>query len=94
MARAFVVAVVALAGLLCAAAIGYAAYAVSRGSVAVPVTRLQPEPTGLAPAKVRRKPRPRTTSTATVTSSTTTTDDHGGGSGHSGHGGGGGGDDD
>ncbi|HEY6151508.1 MAG TPA: hypothetical protein VIW19_13385 [Gaiellaceae bacterium] len=87
MARAFVVALVALAGLLCAAAIGYAAYAVSRDSVAVPVTRLQTTPSGLTPAKVKRnRPQKRTTSTATVTG-----DDHGGGSGHSGHGGGGGG---
>jgi hypothetical protein len=89
MARAFVVAVVALAGLLCAAAIGYAAYAVSRGSVAVPVTRLQPRPSGLAPAQVRRKPPRRATNTATIT-----TDDHGGRSDHSGHGGGGHGGDD
>jgi len=94
MARGFVVALVALAGLLCAAAIGYAAYAVSRGSVAVPVTRLQPTPTGLAPTQVRPRPQQRTTSTATVTPSTTTTDDHGGGRDHSGHGGGGGGGDD
>jgi hypothetical protein len=88
MARAFLVAVVALAGLLCAAAIGYAAYAVSRDSVAVPVTRLQTTPTGLTPAIKRTRPQKRTTSTATVTG-----DDHGGG-GHSGHGGGGHGGDD
>jgi hypothetical protein len=90
MARAVVVTLVGLAGLLCAAAIGYAAYAVSRSSVAVPVTRLQTRPTGLAPAEVRRKPKPRQriTSTATLTFSTATTDDHGGRD-HSGHGGGG-----
>jgi hypothetical protein len=87
--RSLVVALVALAGLLCAAAIGYAAYAVSRGSVAVPVTRLQPRPSGLAPARQRQTPRPKVTSTATVTFSTPSGDDHGGGSGHSGHGGGG-----
>jgi hypothetical protein len=86
-ARAFAVAVVAIAGLLCAAAIGYAAYAVSRGSVAVPVTRLQPKPTGLAPPRVEReRQQSRTTSTVTVTF-----DDHGGGGDNSGHGGGGGG---
>ena len=73
--------VAGLVGLLCAAAIGYAAYAVSRDSVAVPVTQLQPKPASLAPAQERRQ-QPREVVT------TTTTDDHGG-SDHSGHGGGG-----
>jgi hypothetical protein len=93
MARAFVVAVVALAGLLCAAAIGYAAYAVSRDSVAVPVTRLQTTPVGLSPARAQRKKPHPVTGTVTVTFTTSTRDDHGGGGDHSGRGGGGGGDD-
>ena len=44
MGRSLVVAVLALVGLLCAAGMGYAAYVVSRGSVAVPVTQLQQAP--------------------------------------------------
>jgi uncharacterized membrane protein YgcG len=95
MGRAVVVAVLALTGLLCAAGIGVAAYVVSRDSVAVPVTRLQPKPSRtLTPATVRQTGR--TTSTATTkTTPTTTVDDHGGNSGsgggggdNSGHGGG------
>ena len=97
MKRGVLLTLAGLAGLLCAAAIGYAAYAVSRDSVAVPVTSLQPKPTELAPARAKRKQPPRVTSTATVTFSTPTIDDHGGGGhgggGNSGHGGGGGGDD-
>ena len=96
MKRGLLLTLAGLAGLLCAAAIGYAAYAVSRDSVAVPVTRLQPKPTELAPVRAKRKPHPPVTSTATVTFSTPTIDDHGGGhggGGNSGHGGGGGGDD-
>jgi hypothetical protein len=98
MGRALVVAVLALTGLLCAAGIGVAAYVVSRDSVAVPVTRLQPKPSRtLTPANVRQTKTGRTTSTATTrTTPTTTVDDHGGNSGpgsgggddNSGHGGG------
>jgi uncharacterized membrane protein YgcG len=95
-----VVALLALAGLLCAAGMGYAAYVVSRGSVAVPVTRLEPQPQELAPSRVRARPRVATARGTTTTSTaprTTTVDDHGGnsgrgggGGGSSGHGGGGG----
>ena len=95
------VAVLALLGLLCAAGMGVAAYVVSRDSVAVPVTRLQPKPHGLTPAKVRSRQRlrPRTTTRpAPPPPPTTTVDDHGGrrggGGDNSGHGGGGGGGDD
>ena len=110
MGRSLVVALLALVGLLCAAGMGYAAYVVSRGSVAVPVTRLQPSPQQLTPAEVRARPRATTTrkhaTTTTPTTSTgsTTVDDHGGRSGRdgggsgsgsdSGHGGGGHGGDD
>ena len=86
MGRSLIVATLALIGLLCAAGMGYAAYVVSRGSVAVPVTRLQQAPQNLTPpqvrAKARAKKRVRTT-TRTVAPPpppppTTTTDDHGG----------------
>jgi uncharacterized membrane protein YgcG len=102
MGRGVVVGLLALLGLLCAAGMGYAAYLVSRDSVAVPVTRLQPKPQQLTPARVRAKParsgattraattRATTTRTAT-TSATTTVDDHGGrggGDDNSGRGGG------
>ena len=100
MGRSLVVAFLAVVGLLCAAGMGYAAYVVSRGSVAVPVTRLQQQPAQqLTPARVRAKakakPRRTVTTTTTRTVPTTTVDDHGGrrGSGSSGHGGGHGGDD-
>jgi hypothetical protein len=102
MGRSLVVVALGLVGLLCAAGIGVAAYVVSRDSVAVPVTRLQPSPQTLTPARVRAGPaRARTTTGATTTltftnvAPGTTVDDHGGnrGSGNSGHGGGGGGDD-
>jgi hypothetical protein len=89
MGRTFLVAVLAVTGLLCATGIGVAAYVVSRDSVAVPVTRLQPRPSGtLTPATVKQT----TTAAATRTTPTTTVDDHGGNSGrgggdHSGHGG-------
>jgi hypothetical protein len=54
MARGLALAALALAGLLCAAALGYGAYVVTRGSVAVPVTRLhRVPPAGLTPARVR-----------------------------------------
>jgi flagellar basal body-associated protein FliL len=100
MGRSVAVALLAVVGLLCAAGMGYAAYMVSRGSVAVPVTRLQPSPQDLTPARVRAKrSRPGTTTARATTLRTTTVDDHGGnrgrggGSGSSGHGGGGRGDD-
>ena len=93
MKRALLMALGGIAGLLCAAAIGYAAYAVSRDSVAVPVTQLQPKPAELAPKRAER-PRARTVSTTTAAPTTTGEDHHGGGGGdHSGRGGGGGGDD-
>jgi flagellar basal body-associated protein FliL len=101
MGRSLVVAVLALVGLLCAAGMGYAAYVVSRGSVAVPVTRLQQTPAEqLTPARVRARTRSRPierTTTATPTTPATTVDDHGGrggGSDNSGRGGGGHGGDD
>jgi hypothetical protein len=102
MGRSLVVAVLALVGLICAAGMGYAAYVVSRGSVAVPVTQLQQAPAqDLTPAKVRKKAVVRTRSrpigkATTTRAATTTVDDHGGrGGGGSGSGQGGqGGDDD
>ena len=98
MGRSVVVALLALAGLLCAAGMGYAAYVVSRGSVAVPVTRLEPQPQELTPSRVRARPKvvtTRGTTPAVTAPRTTTVDDHGGnsgrggGDGSSGHGGGG-----
>lgn len=94
MGRSLVVAILALVGLLCAAGMGYAAYVVSRGSVAVPVTRLQREPAAtLTPSRVREHAQPKTSKpqkTHTATTRTvglppppppvTTVDDHGGGS--------------
>ena len=99
MGRSLVVAVLALVGLLCAAGMGYAAYVVSRDSVAVPVTKLQPVPKELTPARVKPRVRPPVATTPTTTRTlappppTTTVDDHGG-SRNSGHGGGGHGGDD
>ena len=105
MGRGLIVATLAVIGLLCAAGMGYAAYVVSRGSVAVPVTRLQQAPQTLTPrqvrskaAKAKAKKHARTSTTTTTTTRpvapppppTTTVDDHGGG-GHGGGGGGGGG---
>jgi hypothetical protein len=101
MGRGIVVGVLALLGLLCAAGMGYAAYLVSRDSVAVPVTRLQPQPQQLTPAQVRAKPTQKrvttraTTTPRATTRAGTTVDDHGGrrgggGNDNSGHGGGGG----
>ncbi|HET7759491.1 MAG TPA: hypothetical protein VFK62_06170 [Gaiellaceae bacterium] len=100
MGRSIAVVALALVGLLCAAGMGYAAYVVSRGSVAVPVTRLQRTPGNLTPSRVRErvapKPKTRTGTTTTVAPPPpppppTTTDDHGGrgrgGSGGGGHGG-------
>jgi uncharacterized membrane protein YgcG len=94
MGRSLVIAVLALVGLLCAAGMGYAAYVVSRDSVAVPVTKLQPTPKELTPARVKPRARTRTRPIETPTvPPTTTVDDHGGrgggGSDNSGHGGGG-----
>jgi flagellar basal body-associated protein FliL len=96
MGRSLVIALLALVGLLCAAGMGYAAYVVSRGSVAVPVTRLQQTPAQqLAPARARTRSTPTTTRTVAPPAPTTTVDDHGGrGSGNSGRGGGGHGGDD
>ena len=97
MGRGLIVATLAVIGLLCAAGMGYAAYVVSRGSVAVPVTRLEQAPQDLTPTRVRAKARPKPARTATTPTTTrtvapppppppaTTADDHGGD-----HGGGGG----
>jgi hypothetical protein len=97
MGRGLAVIALALVGLLCAAGMGYAAYVVSRGSVAVPVTRLQrTPPANLTPSRVREhfapktKAPPRTTTTTVTTAPTTTTDDHGGRNRGKGGGGGGG----
>jgi uncharacterized membrane protein YgcG len=102
MGRSLIVATLAVIGLLCAAGMGYGAYVVSRGSVAVPVTRLQQAPQSLTPrqvrtnnAKARARQRARTTTTRTVAPPpppppTTTVDDHSGdrhGGGGSGSGG-------
>ena len=103
MGRSFVVAFLAVVGLLSAAGMGYAAYVVSRGSVAVPVTRLQQAPAQLTPARVRARvrthsrPIEQTRTVTTRTSKTPTVDGHSGrspggsGSGGGGSGGGGGG---
>jgi hypothetical protein len=98
MGRTLVAAVLALTGLVCAAGIGVAAYVVSRDSVAVPVTRLQPKPSRtLTPATVKQTSTAKTTTRTTATTPTTTVDDHGrrggGGDDNSGRGGGHGGDD-
>ena len=97
MGRGLAVVALAVVGVLCAAGMGYAAYVVSRGSVAVPVTRLQrTPPSNLTPSRVREHAAPnaktprRTTSPTVTTTQTTTTDDHGrrgrGGGGGGGHG--------
>jgi len=94
MGRGLIVATLAVIGLLCAAGMGYAAYVVSRGSVAVPVTRLQQAPQNLTPrqvratarakaAKAKAKKRARATTTRSVAPPpppppTTIVDDHGG----------------
>ena len=97
------VALLALAGLLLAVSIGFAAYLASRDSVGLPVTKLDPAPRDLAPTMARKRGStgPLTTTRATTTvderhgGSTGTTDDRSGrggsgsGSGSSGHGGGG-----
>ena len=59
MGRGLIVATLAVVGLLCAAGMGYAAYVVSRGSVAVPVTRLEQAPQDLTPSRVRAKAKPK-----------------------------------
>ena len=90
MGRGLAVAALALVGLLCAAGMGYAAYVVSRGSVAVPVTRLQrTTPANLTPNRVREHAAPKVPTRPTTTQPVgppppaTTTDDHGGrGGGH------------
>jgi hypothetical protein len=96
MGRGLVVAVLAVIGLLCAAGMGVAAYVVSRGSVAVPATRLQrTPPLNLTPSGVRERARPKVSPTTTTTVTVpppppppTTTDDHGGrGRSGGGHGG-------
>ena len=100
MGRGLAVIALAVVGVLCAAGMGYAAYVVSRGSVAVPVTRLQrTPPANLTPSRVREHAAPKTKVQPRTTTSTvapppppaTTTDDHGrrgrGGSGGGGHGG-------
>lgn len=89
MRRGLIVATLAVLGLLCAAGMGYAAYVVSRGSVAVPVTRLEQTPQELTPRRVRAKAKPKPARTTTATTrtvapappppATTTVDDHGGG---------------
>jgi len=94
MGRSLVVALLALLGLLSAAGMGYAAYVVSRGSVAVPVTQLQQAPAQkLTPARIRAHSRPlEKTPTVAKPPATTSVDDHGGRStGWSGSGRGGGG---
>jgi flagellar basal body-associated protein FliL len=98
MGRSLVVALLAVVGLLCAAGMGYAAYVASRGSVAVPVTRLEQAPAQkLTPARVRARVRTHSrpiehTPTVTAPAPTATVDDHGGRS-RGGSGGGHGGDD-
>ena len=57
MGRGLIVATLAVIGLLCAAGMGYGAYVVSRGSVAVPVTKLQQAPQSLTPEQVRATAR-------------------------------------
>jgi len=85
MPRALATLALALAGLLCAAGIGAAAYYVSRDSVGLPVTKLQPK--GLAPASVRPGPVVPTTTTPGPTTTVTVPggSDDGSGRGH-GHG--------
>ena len=86
--RRGLVLLLAVAGILVAASVGYAAYLASRESVGLPVTKLETTPRNLAPTtKTRTGSHPTGT-----TRETTTVDDHGGrrgrGSGSSGHGGG------
>jgi hypothetical protein len=88
------VALLALVGVLLAVGIGVAAYVVSRDSVGLPVTKLEPSPRDLSPTGTRRaNSQPRSTATTTASGPTTTgkTERHrrGRGGGSSGHGGGG-----
>jgi hypothetical protein len=88
------VALLAVVGVLLAVGIGVAAYAVSKDSVGLPVTKLDPKP--LAPTVTRRNSttHARTTTHAATSRATTTVDDHGGGDNSGrGRGGGHGGDD-
>ena len=91
------VAALAVAGMVVAASIGYAAYLASRDSVGLPVTKLEPKPRDLAPTVVRRRARTRAQTTHTTSTlplpGTTTIDDHGGRRSRGGSGGGHGGDD-
>jgi uncharacterized membrane protein YgcG len=75
------IAVLALVGLLSAASIGYAAYLVSRDSVGLPVTKLQPAPNEIAPQSARRKrgSAARTQTRGVTTRPVTTVDDRRGG---------------
>jgi hypothetical protein len=89
------IALLALVGVLLAAGIGIAAYVVSRDSVGLPVTKLEPRPRELSPGVARRPgPAARTQSTTTTASASTTTGEaehhrRGRGGRSSGHGGGG-----
>ena len=83
--RRGIVLLLALAGILVAASIGYAAYLASRDSVGLPVTKLETTPRNLAPSTKTRTVTRATTATAR---STTTVDDHGGRHGRGGRGGG------
>ena len=92
-------AAIVLVGLFGAAALGYAAYLVSRDSVGLPVTKLDTPPQNLAPAgstparpKPKPKPKPRTVAPPPPPPAATNVgsgDDHGGssGKGSGGHGG-------
>jgi hypothetical protein len=84
------IAVLALVGVLLAAVIGVAAYVVSRDSVGLPVTKLEPKPRDLSPPVARTR---STTTTAAAPTTTGETEHHRRGRGGSGGGHGGGGDD-
>jgi hypothetical protein len=83
--RRGIVLLLAVAGILVAASIGYAAYLASRDSVGLPVTKLETTPRNLAPSTNTRTVTRATTATAR---STTTVDDHGDRRGRGGRGGG------
>jgi|SRR4051794_2348653 len=97
------IALLALAGLVLAVSVGFAAYLASRDSVGLPVTKLDRAPRDLAPTVAREPRRGAATTRATTTvedrrgGTTQTTDDRSrrgrGGGSSSGRGGGGGGDD-
>jgi hypothetical protein len=91
--RRGLVLLLAVAGILVAASIGYAAYLASRDSVGLPVTKLETTPRNLAPTTKTRTATRRTATTIRATTTATTVDDHGGrrgrdnsGSGSGGHG--------